>query len=389
MHGVDIKPQKKAVLILLPFAVEGSLIVRIARALRARGEPILCMIQQRETGAYKSDELADFAETGDLVDLSKHNPDTWRAVLIDVIASRSIGALLQLGAYLIYPLLGFLKQDIPGLRVADMLYNPVGHMVRHSIYEGAIDCVFVESAYMREVVAASTRIPNRTIEVLCSGIDLAAFVPLATRPPRPLTLGFVGRFSEEKGPLDFIALADRLTEGGCNAQFAVFGSGPMEGAMRSRCASSPAADRIAFHGYVDDVRQAFAAIDVLVLPSRADGRPVAVMEAAASGVPVIAAPVGGIPEMIEDGVNGWIARPNQFDRIGALVTELERDPARLAKLRADARAYAERHFDENRMLDAYATAFRRLADQQKPVDFAMVAGDQFVLSERAVGAGLA
>ena len=90
MHGVDIKPQKKAVLILLPFAVEGSLIVRIARALRARGEPILCMIQQRETGAYKSDELADFAETGDLVDLSKHNPDTWRAVLIDVIASRSI-----------------------------------------------------------------------------------------------------------------------------------------------------------------------------------------------------------------------------------------------------------------------------------------------------------
>ena len=126
------------------------------------------MIQQRETGAYKSDELADFAETGDLVDLSKHNPYTWRAVLIDVIASRSIGALLQLGAYLIYPLLGFLKQDIPGLRVADMLYNPVGHMVRHSIYEGAIDLQFKNtSQYPVRIV---TNFDGSNISVALMGV---------------------------------------------------------------------------------------------------------------------------------------------------------------------------------------------------------------------------
>ncbi|WP_162246044.1 MULTISPECIES: glycosyltransferase [unclassified Aureimonas] len=318
------------------------------------------MIQQRDTGAYKRDNLADFEATGDLIDLSLHDPDTWREVLRDEIKTRHVGGLVQVGAFQLYSLLGFLKQDVPSLRIADLIYNPIGHVVRHFLYEGAIDRVFVESDYMRGVIRASTRRPDRCIDVLHSGIDLDAFRP-APASAQPLTLGFIGRFSEEKGPLDFVTLAETLVVAGSSAHFAVFGSGPMETEMRIRCQTGAARHRIVFHGYISDVRDAFGAVDILVLPSRTDGRPVAVMEAGASGVPVIGSPVGGIPEMIADGVNGWIAGPGDVERISALIAELHHSPSRLASLRASARAYAESHFNEDLMLDTYAEAFRGLA----------------------------
>lgn len=355
--------ESNALLILLPFAVADSLVMRIMRALRACGENIQCLIQQRDTGPYKRDDLRDFADSGDLIDLSAQDPQVWQAVLDAEIKKRGIAGLLQVGAHDIYPLLGLLKQNNPNLRVGDMLYNQIGHVVRHFMYERAIDRVFVESGYMRGVVEESTSIPMRAIEVLHSGINLDVFVPAPSRLLRPLTLGFIGRFSEEKGALDFVTLAGVLVHAGLDVHFAVFGVGPLEETMRSLCKASPAADRIAFHGYVADVKDAFAAVDMLVVPSRADGRPVSIMEAAASGVPVIGAPVGGIPEMIEEGVNGWIAGPAEVERIAYIVAELQRRPATLEAVRVSARGHAERHFDERQMLEAYKDAFRRLSGQ--------------------------
>src|SRR5262249_32106242 len=112
--------------------------------------------------------------------------------------------------------------------------------------------------------------------------------------------------------------------------------------------------QIQFVGYVDDVRSAFSKIDVLVVPSTADGRPGVIMEANASGIPVIANPVGGIPELIQDGVNGYLCKVDDVDHLAKLLTKWLAMPQAFANARQLARQTALERFSNDRMLDAYA-----------------------------------
>ncbi len=93
--------------------------------------------------------------------------------------------------------------------------------------------------------------------------------------------------------------------------------------------------------------------DALVVPSLVDGRPNVIMEANACGVPVIAAPVGGIPEMIEVGVNGYLFPPTAVEAIIQVLTLWRNDRQSLVRIKASSRNLAERVFNKNDMLDAY------------------------------------
>jgi glycosyltransferase involved in cell wall biosynthesis len=145
--------------------------------------------------------------------------------------------------------------------------------------------------------------------------------------------------------------------------------------VNDRVDSSPQRDSIIYRGYVDHPGDAYAEVDVLMVPSITDGRPAAVMEANASGIPVLANPVGGIPELISDGVNGYLVAPTEPDRIAELLSSWRREPATFGQLRSSTRALAESRFDRDRMMDGYAVAFaewietpaRPLAVLQEPL----------------------
>jgi glycosyltransferase involved in cell wall biosynthesis len=209
---------------------------------------------------------------------------------------------------------------------------------------------------MRDFVRERSRTGLR-VSLVESGIDLADFLPTA-RASGPFVLGYVGRMSPEKNPLGFIFIAERLHAALPQLQFAIFGEGGMEKQVRARAAASPAANAIRFEGYAPHARDAFASIDVLVVPSKVDGRPNAIMEANATGVPVIGAPVGGIPELIEDGVNGLVAAPDDHARILSTVAGWVNDPEGFQRLRRSCRVKAEQQYDRKRMLDDYEAVFR-------------------------------
>jgi glycosyltransferase involved in cell wall biosynthesis len=165
------------------------------------------------------------------------------------------------------------------------------------------------------------------------------------RPERdfgaPLALGYVGELSERKG-------VDRLPEilEAClenqPAQLTLIGdsvSDPDFGAgIRKAFGKLPAE----FLGRRTDVKDLLQKIDVLLVPSRQDPLPTVIVEAGLSGVPVIAAPVGGIPEMIADGRNGFLA-----DATDSWVACLEKlhDPEEWRKCSAGARRLAEERYD--------------------------------------------
>ena len=126
------------------------------------------------------------------------------------------------------------------------------------------------------------------------------FVPL---PPQHKTIeriqniGFVGRLSHEKAPDRFIDLASRFP----GMTFHVFGDGPMKADLKP-----PAFENVKFHGHVQDMETAWKNIDILCMPSRKEGLPMAALEAMAYGVPVLAYGAGALPKLIDHNVNGWI-----------------------------------------------------------------------------------
>ena len=167
--------------------------------------------------------------------------------------------------------------------------------------------------------------------------------------------------SAEKNPLGFIELAEKLGHLNPGLEFSMFGSGPDAALIEKRAAESDIAHRLTRHGFVAAPKEALHQLDVLIVPSKFDGRPVIVMEANACGIPVIAAPVGGIPEQICDGVNGFLIPPGDVDQIHTLLLQWQEQPVVFQALRHSARAYALANFGRDQMIDCYAATFADLA----------------------------
>ncbi|TCT06567.1 glycosyltransferase family 4 protein [Aquabacter spiritensis] len=133
------------------------------------------------------------------------------------------------------------------------------------------------------------------------------FVPVPdTPPPVPAarTVAFVGRFSPEKGPDLFCALAERFAG---RLAFAAFGDGPLRPDLEARYGAW-----VRFHGLVTDPGRIFPQVGLLLMPSRAEGLPLAAIEAMAQGVPVAASAVGALPDLIRDGEDGWLFPPGDL-----------------------------------------------------------------------------
>ena len=112
-------------------------------------------------------------------------------------------------------------------------------------------------------------------------------------------VGFVGRLSHEKGPDLFCKIAERTGEG---VEFHVFGDGPMRGELEKRYGGG----HIRFCGLQADMESIWPRIGLLLMPSRAEGMPMAALEALAHGIPVAASRVGALPELLHDSGAGWL-----------------------------------------------------------------------------------
>ena len=143
-------------------------------------------------------------------------------------------------------------------------------------------------------------------EQIAAGLPFAAevirnFVTIPAAPPRPgprKRVAFVGRLSAEKGPDLFCRIAALCHS---SIRFDVYGDGPMRADLERRFAP-----RVRFNGLQTDMGKVWPDIGLLLMPSRAEGLPMAALEAMARGVPVAAARVGALPEAIGSKDTGWL-----------------------------------------------------------------------------------
>jgi glycosyltransferase involved in cell wall biosynthesis len=139
-------------------------------------------------------------------------------------------------------------------------------------------------------------------------------------PPR-LLIGAAGRLSPEKGFGVLVQAAARLARMNPAIGFLHFGDGPLRDALQRQIETAGLADRFLLGGFRTDLDQLMPCFDLLVLPSFTEGLPNVVLEALAAGVPAVATAVGGTPEVLEDGVSGYLVPPGDAD---ALAEKIER-----------------------------------------------------------------
>jgi len=146
------------------------------------------------------------------------------------------------------------------------------------------------------------------------------------------------------------------------AGVALFGEGTLRADLERRVAKLGLSDRVVLPGFRSDLDQLIGAADIVVLPSYTEGLPNVALEASAAGVPVVATAVGGTPEAVADGVNGFLVPPGDAAAIANKVGELLRNPALGQRFGAAGRELMREQFT----FSAQAAAYLRLLHTLKP-----------------------
>ena len=205
-------------------------------------------------------------------------------------------------------------------------------------------------------------IPLERLVVIPNAIDVAHFrgtaVPAVeadhgrdARATR-IRVGFVGRLDPVKRVVDLVDALRHLPEGDYDLH--IYGEGAMKPAIEAAIASSSKlAGRVTLHGAVVDVRRAYSAIDLLVLPSDAEGFGLVLIEAMAAGVPVIGTNVDGIREVIRDGETGLLVPPRDPAALSVAIQRLAFDAALRERLTQAALLDVQRRFAWPGVLDQY------------------------------------
>jgi glycosyltransferase involved in cell wall biosynthesis len=145
-------------------------------------------------------------------------------------------------------------------------------------------------------------------------------------------VGWVGRMTGVKRTGDVLQSVARLRENGIDAALLLVGDGPDRERVEQRASELGIIRHCFFLGYQEDVSGWYQAFDTLILPSANEGTPVVVIEALASGCPVVATSVGGVPDVVREGVDGFLVPAGDVEALAERLTRLAADPELRARM---------------------------------------------------------
>lgn len=184
------------------------------------------------------------------------------------------------------------------------------------------------------------------LHIVHCGVDPDRLTLVEHRPDSANLL-FVGRLVEAKGLTHLFEAMARLRSTYPNLMLTIVGDGPDRRTFEKIVAKKELSSVVRFVGSKSqaDVATILADSDLFVLPSYAEGVPVVLMEALGSGIPAVVSYVGGVGEIVEDGVNGFLVQPGDPDQLADRIGQLLADPTLRAKMGANGRNKVEAEFD--------------------------------------------
>jgi glycosyltransferase involved in cell wall biosynthesis len=298
---------------------------------------------------------------------------------IDVLHAHNLGPLIYAGVA---------TRLIPMRRRPQLVYSDHNQLFSMSPerarrvrwYLKLADHVIAVSQDLQRTLTERLQAPPERVQVLYNGVDAQRFGRADRNKVRrelgiadgDFVVGSAVVLSEHKGIGYLLDAAPAVLAQAPETRFVIAGDGPNRAALEEKARALALGDRVKFIGHRNDIPDVVAAFDVYVLPSLTEGLPLALLEALAVGNPILCTRVGGIPEIVEDGVNGYLVPPGDSAALTDGILRLRADPAfRSAVRERNLKKFAER-FTLRTMVEGHARLFGELA--------ARVAGAAWLLS---------
>jgi len=235
------------------------------------------------------------------------------------------------------------------------------------------DKIIAVSKAVGNYAVSKGRVPLEKILVLYNGIDTRSFGRwndsdrAAVRkafgiPATAALIVTVAVLRREKGIQFLIEAWPNILESVPNAYYLIVGAGPYETQLKSLAATSNLTDRVLFAGARSDIPEILGSSDLFVLPTLDDVLPTVLAEAMASGLPIVASRVGGVPEMIEPGKNGLLVAPADQTRLADACIRLLRTPDEALRLAQGGRDVAEARFNVRNQVQKLENIYQELME---------------------------
>jgi glycosyltransferase involved in cell wall biosynthesis len=323
--------------------------------LESRGVTVTRFRPTREIGASGFREARRLLAGFPIVHFSKTHP---RALLPSIPAARSAGAAAVVSTEHVV--------------LAPASRYPFGKVVVARLVRsanGAVDAITTTSEYARRTYAEYYGVPRSRVVNLGVAVPVGSFAESEARDRVRRELGFgpdhfvaviVGRLYEAKGLERAIEAVPDVLARVPGFRLLLVGSGPLEGALRRLAASVAPEGTVVFAGSRSDVPAVLSASDLSLLASDSETAGLAVIEAMAAGLPVVATDVGGVGEALDDGVTGLLIRPRDRRAIAEAVVSVARLPDRGLDMGRAGRRVARDRFSCERLVGAVTALYERL-----------------------------
>ncbi|MEI6073637.1 MAG: glycosyltransferase family 4 protein [Verrucomicrobiae bacterium] len=242
-------------------------------------------------------------------------------------------------------------------------------------YRSGCARVIASAGFIKRDLILRTGVPESRVDVADEGVDLKEFHPGVdgrgfraefSIPEDAPVFGLVAMVRSEKGHRHFVNAATKVLEKIPGARFVIAGDGSDEQVeklrrkIRKEFPHDP--PPVLFVGYRDDVPEIMAAIDVLVVPSLKEAQSIVIPQAFATGKPVIASDVGGIPELVKHGENGLLVQPGDERGLADAMARLAESPDLRRRLGAAGLELARRELAFDDKMNLLLVSYRKAAN---------------------------
>jgi colanic acid/amylovoran biosynthesis glycosyltransferase len=270
-------------------------------------------------------------------------------------------------------LAGFVIHRLAGIGYSFTAHGSDLHVDRHMLCEKVSEADFVVtiSTYNRDLIVRDCGVRHvHKLNVIHCGVDTGLFRPARTNHDDDrLRILCVGTLHEVKGQRFLLEACRLLLDEGVDVECRLVGTGEDAAPLERRIAELDLVGRVVLEGSRTrpEIVRLLRRVDVLAASSvptqrgKREGIPVVLMEAMASGVPVVASAVSGIPELVEDGVSGLLVPPGDAPALARALQRLHDDEALARRLSRGGREKVEREFDLDRSAAALVERFRAAA----------------------------
>lgn len=185
--------------------------------------------------------------------------------------------------------------------------------------------VICQGRLWREFFISVTGLPPDRFEIIGNSIDVRPYESLAVqRPQSPINILFMGWIEPNKGVFDLLSVVMRYRLELAKVRFVICGQGCASDDLKRAIVEYEVTELFDLRGWIDSKEklQVLATSDIYVMLSYREGLPNALLEAMASGRAVLATAIGAVPELVEDGVTGFLCQPGDIEEIGQRLVEL-------------------------------------------------------------------